>query len=103
MEDSKSTNSNNSHAHKLSAEIQKTWNKLTTDEVALNATNPTKFYDAVKTKYSIDRVEAEKTVKKLDADCAAACAANANKDGASKDASIRQPAGANQAPTAKAS
>jgi len=63
----------NIHAQKLSAEIKKTWGKLSDEEISFQASKPDKFYEAVKTKYSINKDEAEKTVKKLDAECAAAC------------------------------
>lgn len=60
-------------AQKLSAEIKKGWGKLTDEEIGFQTSNPSKFFDAVKTKYSINRDEAEKTVKKMDAECAASC------------------------------
>ncbi len=86
-----STNNNSqTHAQKLTAEIKKIWGKLTDEEIAFQVSNPTKFYEAVNNKYSIRKDEAEKTVKKLDADCAAAC---------SKDA---KPSDNASAPTAKA-
>ncbi len=61
------------HAQKLSAKIAETWNKLTPAELAFQTTNPDKFNEAVKAKYSIDKDEIAKTVKKLDAECAATC------------------------------
>lgn len=61
----------NSQALKLSAEIKKTWSKLSDEEVGFQATAPDKFYEAVKTKYSVNKDEAEKTVKKLTAECGA--------------------------------
>ena len=65
---------NNTHALKLSAEIKKAFPKLNDEEIGYQASKPDKFYEAVQTKQGIKRDEAEKTVKKLDSDCAAACA-----------------------------
>jgi len=59
---------NNSKSQKLSAEIRKTWSKLTDEEIGFLAGKPDKFYEAVKTKYSINKDEAERTVKKLEAE-----------------------------------
>jgi uncharacterized protein YjbJ (UPF0337 family) len=58
------------NSQKLSAEIKKTWGKLTDEEIGFQASKPDKFYEAVKTKYSISKDEAEKTVKKLEAESA---------------------------------
>jgi len=60
----------NSQSQKLGAEIKKTWGKLTDEEIGFQATKPDSFFEAVKTKYSLSRGEAEKTVKKLEAECA---------------------------------
>lgn len=54
---------------KLNAEIKKTWGKLTDEEIGFYEGKRDKFFDAVKTKYSIEKNEAEKTVKKLEAEC----------------------------------
>jgi len=64
---------------KLSDAIKKTWGKLTDEEIGFQATKPEKFFEAVKTKYSISKEEAEKTVKKLETECAAACSTDAGK------------------------
>ena len=69
-------NNSQDHSQKLNAEIKKTWDKLTDEEIGFQASKPDKFYEALKTKYSINKDEAEKTVKKLDVECAAACAAS---------------------------
>lgn len=61
---------------KLSALIKNSFPKLSDEEIGFQASNPAKFYDAVKTKQGIAKDEAEKTVKKLDAECAASCAAD---------------------------
>ena len=70
----------NSKALKLNAEIKKTWGKLTEEEIGFQASKPDQFFAAVKTKYSIERNEAEKTVKKLEAECASACSTSSSKD-----------------------
>jgi len=103
MYDSKSTGSNTAQAQKLSAKIQNTWSKLTQEEVAMYAANKDKFFAAVSTKYSISKDEAEKTIKRLDAECASSSSTTmAGKDMSSKDVS-NQPAQAMQKPAAKAS
>ncbi len=60
---------NNSKSQTLSAEIKKTWSKLTDEEIGFQASKPDKFYEAVKTKYSVSKDEAEKTVKRLETEC----------------------------------
>lgn len=60
---------NNSKSQALNADIKKTWSRLTDEEIGFQASKPDKFYEAVKTKYSVNRDEAEKTVKKLEAEC----------------------------------
>ncbi len=69
--ENQSANSN-MQAQKLTAEIKKTWGKLTDEEIGFYKTNPDKFYAAT-TKLGVKKEDAEKTVKKLDAECAAAC------------------------------
>ena len=69
-----SSNKSQAHTQKLSVELKKAFPKLNDEEIGFQATKPDKFYEAVKNKQSINRDEAEKTVKKLDAECAAACA-----------------------------
>jgi hypothetical protein len=82
-----SSNKPQTHAQKLAAEIKKAFPKLNDEEIGYQASNPTKFYDAVKTKQGINKDEAEKTVKKLDTECAAACTASGkSSDAASKPA-----------------
>lgn len=78
-------NKSQAHTQKMSAEIKKAFPKLSDEEIGFQASNPAKFYDAVKTKQNITKDEAEKTVKKLDAECAAACAANKGTDGKTSD------------------
>ncbi len=74
----------NSHSQKLAAEIKKTFPKLSDADIALQASSPDKFYEAVKAKEGINKDEAEETVQKLHAECTAACnktndkSANAN-------------------------
>ena len=75
-----STNKSQAHTQKLTAEIKKAFPKLNDADIALQATSPDKFYEAVKTKQGIEKNEAEKTVKKLDAECAAACSASKTTD-----------------------
>lgn len=60
-------------AQKLGVEIKKTWGKLTDEEVGFYESSRDKFFAAVKSKYSITMDDAERTVRKLDAACAAAC------------------------------
>jgi uncharacterized protein YjbJ (UPF0337 family) len=64
MENQNTTN--NPASQKLNAEIRMTWGKLTDEEIGFYEGKRDKFFDAVKAKYSIDRNEAEKTVKKLE-------------------------------------
>lgn len=59
----------NTQSQKLNAEIRKTWGKLTDEEIGFQSSKPDKFFEAVKTKYSINKDEAEKTVRKLEAEC----------------------------------
>lgn len=80
------------HTQKLNAEIKKAFPKLNDEELGYQASAPSKFYDAVKAKQGINKDEAEKTVKKLDAECAAACAASAK---SSNTASTPAPKAAN--------
>lgn len=56
----------NSKSSKLSVRIKETWNKLTDEEIGFQASKPDRFYEAVKNKYSINKDEAEKTVRKLE-------------------------------------
>ncbi len=76
----KSTTSDSSVQKTLKSEIKKTWGKLTDEEIGFQESNPGKFFEAVKTKYSINRDEAEKTVKKLETECASACSTSSGKD-----------------------
>ncbi len=75
-----SSNKPQAHAQKLSAEIKKAFPKLNDEEIGYQAGKPDKFYEAVQTKQGIKRDEAEKTVKKLDAECTAACASEKSSD-----------------------
>jgi hypothetical protein len=72
------SNKSPEHTQKLTAEIKKAFPKLSDQDIGLQATAPDKFYEAVKTKQGIEKAEAEKTVKKLDAECAAACSKSAD-------------------------
>ncbi|HEU5048538.1 MAG TPA: hypothetical protein VFT64_11925 [Rickettsiales bacterium] len=83
-----------STSQKLSAEIKKTWGKLSDEEIGFQATKPDKFYEAVKTKYSINKDEAEKTVKKLEAECSETSGAQADKDSQAKPAPEQKAANA---------
>ena len=74
-----SSNKSQEHTQKLAAEIKKSFPKLNDADIALQSSSPDKFYEAVKTKQGIDKSEAEKTIKKLDAECAAACSKDAGK------------------------
>lgn len=69
----------NSNSQKLTAAIKKVWDKLSDQEIALYNSEATrsKFFDAVKTKYSINPEEAAKTVKKLEADSTASDSSSA--------------------------
>jgi hypothetical protein len=70
------------HAQKLSAKLKETWSKLSDAEIAsFKMGEPSlDFFKAVQREYNISPEEAAKTAKKLDAECAAACSANAGKD-----------------------
>ena len=74
-----SLNKSQAYTQKFSAELKKAFPKLNDEEIGYQATKPDKFYDAVKNKQSINRDEAEKTVKKLDAECTSA-STNSAKD-----------------------
>jgi hypothetical protein len=71
---------------KVGAEIQKTFGKLSASEVANYPGKLNEFYAAVEKTQGIKRPEAEKTVQKLEADCAAACSTGANKPANSDNA-----------------
>jgi hypothetical protein len=75
-----SSNKPQANAQKLSAELQKAFPKLSLEEIGYQSSNPTKFYEAVQTKQGTKRDEAEKTVKKLEAECAASCASEQSSD-----------------------
>jgi len=75
-----SSNKPQGHAQKLNAEIKKAFPKLNDEEIGYQASKPDKFYEAVQIKQNIKRDEAEKTVKKLDAECVAACASDKGSD-----------------------
>jgi len=75
-----SSNKSQGHAQKLSAEIKRAFPKLSDEEIGYQASKPDKFYEAVQTKQGIKKDEAEKTVKKLDAECTAACASDKSSD-----------------------
>ena len=82
-----SSNKPEGHAQKLTAEIKKAFPKLNDEEIGYQASKPDKFYEAVQTKQGIKKDEAEKTVKKLDADCVEACATSGkSSDSSSKPA-----------------
>lgn len=53
----------------LDGEIKKNWNKLTDDEVKLHADKPDQFFAAVKTKYGIERDEAQKRLADIKTAC----------------------------------
>lgn len=63
------TNKTQANAQKLSAEIKKAFPKLNDEEIGYQASKPEKFYEAVQAKQGIKMDEAEKTVKKLEAEC----------------------------------
>lgn len=73
-------NKSEAHTQKMNAEIKKAFPKLSDEEIGFQASNPSKFYDAVKTKQNMAKDEAEKMVKKLDAECAASCATSKSTD-----------------------
>lgn len=89
-----SSNKPEGHAQKLTAEIKKAFPKLSDEEIALQATAPDKFYEAVQTKQGIKKDEAEKTVKKMDADCVAACATDKGADKSAAPAPVAKAANA---------
>jgi len=93
----------NSNAQKLSIAIKKTWAKLTDQEVAFYEGKRDQFFEAVKTKYSIAKDEAEKTVKKLEAECAdSSCNANSGKDSKVASGPTAKPANDSSSPLPKA-
>ena len=87
------TQTSKDSSQKLNAKIKATWSKLDDTTIALLATNQSEFYKAVQAKQGVDEATAKATVKKLEAECAAACSASGDKKAAP----------ATSAPIAKAS
>jgi hypothetical protein len=83
----------NDHAQKLTAEIKKAWPKLTEEEAGWSKSNPDKFYAAT-TKLGVSKEDAEKMVKKLDAECAAACSTTDGKSAETGSAPLPKAANA---------
>jgi hypothetical protein len=54
---------------KMSAEIKKTWNKLTDAEIVMYDKQPDAFFDALKTKHSVAKEDAMKKLKELKTNC----------------------------------
>ena len=54
---------------KIIAEIKKTWNKLSDDEIKMYETQPEKFFEKVKVKQGINRDEAAKQLKTIKTSC----------------------------------
>jgi hypothetical protein len=54
---------------KLHAEIKKTWNKLSDDEIKLYETQPDQFFDKVKTKQGVNRDDADKKMATMKTSC----------------------------------
>lgn len=91
--DNTSTNSN-SDSQQLNALIKKTWDKLTDEEIGFHANALDKFFAALQTKYSINKDEVEKTMKKLDAECAADSGRTDGKDAETGSAPLPKAANA---------
>ncbi len=53
----------------LDAEIKKTWNKLSDDDIQLYETQPAQFFDKLKTKHGVTREDANKTLRELKVSC----------------------------------
>ena len=60
---------NNAKADNLGIEIKKTWNRLSDDEVKLQADQPELFFAAVKAKYGTDKEEAQRRLTEIKASC----------------------------------
>ncbi len=86
--------SSDSQTQKLNALIKKTWDKLTDEEIGFHASKPDKFFDVLKTKYSINKDEVEKTMKKLDAECVASCSTGTAKNAETSSAPLSKVANA---------
>ena len=54
---------------KLKAEIKKTWDKLTDEEISFYDGKQNQFFDKVKEKYSLSREDAQKRLKEIEASC----------------------------------
>jgi hypothetical protein len=77
---------NNSRFQKLNAAIKKEWPKVDDKIIAALESNLEAFYKEVETKQGVKRDEAEKTVKRLKAECDEACNSESGKDAAAKSA-----------------
>ena len=84
----------NSDSQQLKALIKKTWDKLTDEEIGFHASATDKFFAALQTKYSINKDEVEKTMKKLDAECAAVCSTTTGKNAETGSAPLPKAANA---------
>lgn len=60
-------------SEKLCAEIKKTWDKLTDDDVKLLESNTAQFFAKIKEKYNLTQAEAQKSLDEMKA---AHCTAN---------------------------
>ena len=54
---------------KLKAEIKKTWDKLTDEEISFYDGKQNQFFDKVKEKYSLSREDTQKRLNEIEASC----------------------------------
>jgi hypothetical protein len=58
-------------AEMMSAEIKKTWNKLSDEDVQHQKTQPDQFFAALREKHNVTRDDAQKRLKEIKASCGA--------------------------------
>ena len=66
---SKTDTMTQSKAEKFAAEIKKTWNKLTDDDVKLLESNTAHFFAKIKEKHNVDQDTAQKSLTEIKASC----------------------------------
>ncbi len=71
---------------KLNAEIKKTWNKLSDDDIKLCGTNRNQFLDKVKEKQGVSREDGEKKLQELEKSCGCGTSCGTGKSDAAKAA-----------------
>jgi uncharacterized protein YjbJ (UPF0337 family) len=99
--DNQHTTSNPS-SQKLNAEIRKTWGKLTDEEISFYEGKRDKFFEAVKIKYSVNKDDAEKTMRKLEAECSTTSGKDSNAASGPTTAKAANDSNATAVPVAKA-